>query len=55
MSKQTLRDVIDALESYPKPDFNSMPDKALLKFRFVELNTDDYKRLTAELRRRKLI
>ena len=55
MDKKSLRDVIDALDSYPKPDFKNMTNKELFKFRFVEMNKEDYKRLTKELRNRELI
>lgn len=55
MSKRALRNILNAIDDMPPIDFRSMKDKELLKFRFVELDKDNSKRLTRELKRRKLI
>lgn len=55
MDKKTLRDVITAIQNQPKANFKSMTNKELIRFKFAELSKEDYKRLTAELKKRKLI
>ena len=55
MSKDALDKVVEALDNYPQIDFENLTDKELSKFRFVELDRENSRRLTRELKKRKLI
>ena len=55
LDKKTLNNVLTAIREYGNPDFKNMSDRQLLHFRYVEMDVNDYKRLSKELSKRELI